>query len=269
MRNALFAELRRAMNLLWIPAVLGVGFSICFDSWNDFLRSLSTGIGSVQYFFENSSFGGACRSYFLPVFTSLPFAASFCREYRDKAFPLIVYREGRKNYCLVKFFVNALCGGMTAALGTGLLFLLLAWRLPVADPRYMESAGVYQRLVSDSEPFHLWIAVHEPVLYFFVETASGFFRGVFWSSAALCVSVCFPDPFVTFLSPYLGSFLLIQAFRLLRLPPSFRLDFLIKGRMILRSSLWTLGICALAVAAASWIMWFFFCRQVYRRIREG
>ena len=169
----------------------------------------------------------------------------------------------------MKFFVNALCGGMTAALGTGLLFLLLAWRLPVADPRYMESAGVYQRLVSDSEPFHLWIAVHEPVLYFFVETASGFFRGVFWSSAALCVSVCFPDPFVTFLSPYLGSFLLIQAFRLLRLPPSFRLDFLIKGRMILRSSLWTLGICALAVAAASWIMWFFFSRQVYRRIREG
>ena len=235
MKNALFAEIRRAMNLLWIPAVLGVGFSICFDSWNDFLRSLSTGIGSVQYFFENSSFGGACRSYFLPVFTALPFAASFCREYRDKAFPLIVYREGRKNYCLVKFFVNALCGGMTAALGTGLLFLLLAWRLPVADPRYMENAGVYQRLVSDSEPFHLWIAVHEPVLYF----------------------------------PYLGSFLLIQAFRLLRLPPSFRLDFLIKGRMILRSSLWTLGICALAVAAASWIMWFFFSRQVYRRIREG
>ena len=52
MKNALFAEIRRAMNLLWIPAVLGVGFSICFDSWNDFLRSLSTGIGSVQYFFE-------------------------------------------------------------------------------------------------------------------------------------------------------------------------------------------------------------------------
>ena len=268
MRKIMLSECRRAVNFMWIPAVLGVGFSILFDSWNDLFRALSSNTGSVHYFFENSSLGGACRSYFLPIFTAFPFASSFCREYRDRAFSLIVYREGRKNYCRAKFIINALCGGGVAAAGTGLLFFFLSLCFPVVNPAYLEGPNAPYQNVVPTDLFHLWTAVYYPALYGFVEMAAAFLRGVLWANVALCVSAYFPDPFVTVLAPNLGSFLIVQMYRLLRVPDEYKVSNLMTGRMIVHSSFVTLVICGLAVLLCSCILWVLFEKRVGKRIKE-
>ena len=69
----------------------------------------------VYYFMTNSAFGGMCRLYILPVFATFPFAASFCEERNSRAVAYIVSREGVKSYSTVKYVVNAVVGGLTAA----------------------------------------------------------------------------------------------------------------------------------------------------------
>lgn len=121
MKKVFAVEMKRAINIGWIISILGVCFSICFDSWNDLMRALTSHTGSIHYFFWNSSWGGVCRTYFLPIFAAIPFATSFCKEYKNHSLSFIVSREGKKRYCTVKYVINALCGGVTVAIGTGVL----------------------------------------------------------------------------------------------------------------------------------------------------
>ena len=113
MKKVFAVEMKRAINIGWIISILGVCFSICFDSWNDLMRALTSHTGSIHYFFWNSSWGGVCRTYFLPIFAAIPFATSFCKEYKNHSLSFIVSREGKKRYCTVKYVINALCGGVT------------------------------------------------------------------------------------------------------------------------------------------------------------
>lgn len=260
MNKVICAEARRALHVGWIIAILGVGFSICFDSWNDLLRSLENGVGSIHYIFQNSSIGGVCRSYFLPVFSTVPFACSFCREYKDRIFPFIVAREGRKKYCVAKFILSVVSGGLVVAIGTGGLILLLSCKLPVSDGAYQEA------LMADK--FHFWVAIHRPVAYGFIEIISGFLRGMIWSGVALCVSAYIPDAFVVTISPYLLSFCVVQVYRLLKVPDIYRLDKLMTGNTIIRSSFFTLGICAVATGAILCLLGILFYKRVRKRMEE-
>ena len=149
MKKVFAVEMKRAINIGWIISILGVCFSICFDSWNDLMRALTSHTGSIHYFFWNSSWGGVCRTYFLPIFAAIPFATSFCKEYKNHSLSFIVSREGKKRYCTVKYVINALCGGVTVAIGTGVLLLALSFVLPMADSTFQDA------VVSDR--FHAWI----------------------------------------------------------------------------------------------------------------
>lgn len=139
MKKVFAVEMKRAINIGWIISILGVCFSICFDSWNDLMRALTSHTGSIHYFFWNSSWGGVCRTYFLPIFAAIPFATSFCKEYKNHSLSFIVSREGKKRYCTVKYVINALCGGVTVAIGTGVLLLALSFVLPMADSTFQVS----------------------------------------------------------------------------------------------------------------------------------
>lgn len=254
------AEVHRAISWRWLTAVAGVIFAICFDSWNDLIQGLAYGTGYVHYFFWNSSWGGVCRSYFLPMFAALPFALSFCEEYGDNVLPYIVFRENRRQYCITKYVINALCGGLVAATGTALLLAFLTICFPIVDESYY-AGGI---VVADR--FHMWLALTHPFQYCLVETASGFLRGALWSSVALCVSVYLPDSLVVLASPYIGSFLYVQTCRMMRIPDSWRLDKLLTGNMIIESSEHTLFVCMLSVSVLLLIVYRLFSRGIWRRI---
>lgn len=259
-RYTFFSEFKRTMNFGMIIAIIGVMLCICFDSWNDLVRNLSMKQGSVHYFFQNSAFGGVCRTYFLPIFTTLPFSTSFCREYKENAFPFIVAREGKRGYCLIKYVISALCGGFVVAFGTALLFVLLASVFPVADIPYQE--------VPVAESFHLWIASYHPFLYGVVETANGFLTGLLWSCVSICVSAYIPNSFVTMTSPYLISFAIGHMFRLFRIDNLYRFDKWLTGYSIIGSSMQTLLFSVITVLIIISILGILFTKKVQGRIEN-
>ena len=261
MKKVFAVEMKRAINIGWIISILGVCFSICFDSWNDLMRALTSHTGSIHYFFWNSSWGGVCRTYFLPIFAAIPFATSFCKEYKNHSLSFIVSREGKKRYCTVKYVINALCGGVTVAIGTGVLLLALSFVLPMADSTFQDA------VVSDR--FHAWIALYHPFEYGMLEVWSGFLRGILWSSIALCVSAYISDPFVVLVSPYFVSFFIVQAYHMGNVVDRYRLDKLLTGNVIIQSSVHTVLICTIVVLLIVILFGILFRRTVLRRLEDG
>ena len=253
-------ELRRSINTGMLLAIIGVGFCICFDSWNDLMGSIKENNGILHYFFWNSAYGGVCRSYILPIFAAIPFACSFCNEYNENALAFIVAREGKTGYCIIKYIINALCGGLVVALGTALLFLFLSLIFPIVDVSIQD--------VTLTEPFHLWLAIHRPVLYGFVEIANGFLTGLLWSSVALFVSSYIPNMFVIIVSPYLASFILIHTFRLMQVDNLHRFDKWLTGYSIIGSSIQTLIYSFIVILIIISILGFLFTINVRRRIEN-
>lgn len=261
MRNIFWVEMKRAWNVSCMIGIIGIFFSICFDSWNDLIQALQIHRGNVHYFFFNSAWGGVCRTYFLPVFATFPFATSFCKEYSTHALPYIITREGKKNYCITKYIINALCGGLIVAIATALLFIVLSAIFPMTD------VSCQGAVVSDR--FHTWIAVHHPFQYGIIETVSGFLRGMIWASVSLCISLYISDPLVVMVSPYLFSFAFVQLCRILRIEDTYRLDMLLTGNMVIKSSNYTIGICTIASIAIVTILGIMFEKKVLRGLKDG
>lgn len=261
MKKILTAELKRAINVGWIISILGVCFAICFDSWNDLINAVTSHEGNVHYFFWNSSIGGACRTYFLPIFAAVPFATSFCKEYNLHVLPFIVSREGKRKYCIVKYIINALCGGFVVAMAVGILLLLLSTILPIADTALQD--------VMISERFHTYVAIYHPFEYGLIEIFSAFLTGILWSSVALCVSLYISDHFVVLVSPYFISFVSTQMYRIFHIADRYRLDKLLTGNVIIHSSSYTVLICTLAVVTIVCLLGFLFQRVVLRRLDDG
>lgn len=256
-------ELKRGLGWKVLAAAVGAAFCICFDSWNVLINDLRTGNGYVHYFFWNSGYGGVCRQYLLPIFTTLPFAASFCREYNDNLLPFIVSREGEKRYCIVKYMVNAICGGLAAAIGTAVLFGFLASQMPVTDindPAYLNAVP--------GDTFHFWMAWHHPFLYGAVEAANGFLVGILWSGAAMCVSAFIPNTFVVTISPYLCSFVVVHVYRLLGVENRYRLDKWLTGYSVIRSSIFTLFLSAVTVGGIVLLLGAVFTKGAVGRIKN-
>ena len=261
MIKVFWAEFRRSMNIWFIIGIMGVAFSICFDSWNDLVSGLQNHSGYVHYFFWNSAFGGMCRSYLLPIFATLPFATSFCAERKCKSVAYIASREGRIQYGVVKYIVNFVSGGFVVALGTGLVLVLLSMVFPMASSEISDA--------QTADIFHDWLAVHRPMGYCLLQICLGFFRGMIWSSIALLVSVYIEDMFVVTVSPYVGSFAFVHFCRLMRIDNNFRLDMILKGRSVIHSSQQTVVIALISVMAIVFIVGVVFVRKMERGLRNG
>ena len=130
-------------------------------------------------------------------------------------------------------------GGFVAVCGTVLLFLMLAMRFPIAGDEF-EGAVV-------SDYFHEWSAVYYPQLYILTLSILAFCRGVIWSSLALCVSLYTSDFMVVLLSPFLGSYVLVRIFQIIRVPDMVRPDMILIGQVVIKSSGLTL-IIAIAIS---------------------
>lgn len=260
MRTIVGAELKRALNIRVLIGIAGICLCICFDSWNDLMRALESGVGDVHYFFWNSAFGGVCRTYLLPAFAVLPFSSSFCMEYKSRILPFIVSRENRRIYCTVKYVVTIFVSGLCVALATAILFGSLACKFPIAAD-YWQDPMI-------NEPYHVWIAVYHPMNYFFIEVAMGALRGILWSGIALCVSAYIPDAFVTLISPYFASFIARQICRMLNIADEYQLDKMLMGSVVRVSSMNTLVICTVAVLSISCLFGILFQHRMKRRLED-
>ena len=261
MIKVLFVEYRRTLNVWFLFGILGVIFSICFDSWNDLMLGLENHRGYVHYYFWNSAFGGMCREHLLPVFAAFPFAASFCQERKNKAVDYIVFREGRKRYCAAKYIANAISGGLVVAIGTAMVLLLLSAIFPMANSDLADAVP--------TDLFHDWLAVHYPMKYAIVEVCLGFFRGIIWSSMALFISVYIDDPFVVTISPYVGYYVFAQFCRLMQVDNRYRLDMILIGRTVIHSSGNTVWIAGIAVMAIVIVLGIVFVRKVERGLQNA
>lgn len=258
-------EWKRAMNFGFLAAVIGVAFCICFDSWNDMVNAMQTGntCWCVYYFTRNSSFGGMCNMYILPVFATLPFAASFCEERNSKAVAYIASREGMRRYGVVKYIVNVLAGGLAVACGTVLLILFLRTRLQMTSDYYEASVfGV-------ADVFHQWLAVHHPVRYCIAEAALGFMRGMIWAGASMLVSLYMTDRLVITMFPFLGSYVIVRGSQLLSLDADWRIDFLLIGRTVIRDSGHTVMIAAIVSGVLVFVMGCVFTKKIVRGLKDG
>ena len=263
MKRVFASEWKRAMNPGIIAAVIGIAFCICFDSWNDLINAVQNRNPAfcVYYFMTNSAFGGMCRLYILPVFTTFPFAASFCEERNSRAVTYIVSREGVKSYSTVKYVVNAVVGGLTAASATALLLLLLLTRMPMTlDSTSAAGAG---------ELFHTWTAIHHPFWYGVTETALGFMRGMIWASTAMTVSLFVTDKFVITMFPFLGSYVITKVAQILSIQNEIRLDLLLIGRIVIKNSGVTVVIAAVASCILVAVMGKFFTTEIARGHKDG
>lgn len=255
------SEAKRALNIGVLIGIIGVCFSICFDSWNDLVQGLHSQKGTVHYFFANSSWGGVCRTYFLPIFATLPFATSFFKDYNSRSLVYIISREGKRNYCIIKYIVNAICGGLVVAVATGLLFLMLSTQFPVTD--------ISEQGATISDRFHSWIAVNHPYQYGMIEIISGFLRGTIWASISLYTSIYISDLLVIIISPYMFSFGFVQLCRLLRIDDRYRLDKLLTGNMVIHSSVYTIGVCTIVIIVLVSMIGLLFVKKVLREMEDG
>lgn len=261
MTKVFLAEIKRAINIWCVLGILGVAFSICFDSWNDLIQNLKNNSGDVHYFFWNSAFGGMCRSYLLPIFAAFPFATSFSNERKSKSVAYIVSREGRKRYCITKYIVNALSGGTVVAIGTALVLLLLSIAFPMTDSDLQD--------VQAADIFHSWLAVNRPMMYCTVEICLGFCRGIIWSGIALLISVYIEDPFVVIVSPYMVNYVFVQFCRLLQIDNNYRFDMILIGRTVVHSSWNTVAIAITGTLIIALLIGTVFVKAIVRRLRDG
>lgn len=258
-------EWRRAINISAVIAIIGVMFCICFDSWNDLASAMQSGnsVWCVYYFTSNSSFGGMCRKYILPVFATFSFAASFCEERKSRAVAYIVSREGMQRYGAVKYIVNILMGGLVVAFGTVLLILFLRMRFQMTSDYYETSVE------SAADLFHKWLAVHSPVRYCMTEAALGFMRGMIWAGASMFVSLYVRDRFVITMFPFLGNYVLIRVSQILSLDADWRLDHILIGRTVIRNSGYTVVAAAIASSILVFLMGVCFTKKLVKGLRNG
>ena len=243
MNKVIRAEFGRTINAGLIIAIAGIIFSICFDSFNDLIAGLRNGQGYVGYFFSNAAFGGMCTHYMLPVFTALPFSVSLCQERNNKAVSYIVSREGKNRYIFAKFIVSAIM------------------RFPIAGDEF-EGAVV-------SDYFHEWSAVYYPQLYILTLSILAFCRGVIWSSLALCVSLYTSDFMVVLLSPFLGSYVLVRIFQIIRVPDMVRPDMILIGQVVIKSSGLTLLIAIAISLTIVTLIGAFFVGKMKEGLKSG
>lgn len=255
-------EFKRAMNPQVIVAVIGVVFCICFDSWNDLIQAINNSgtDSSVHYFMWNSAFGGMCRSYILPVFATLPFAASFCEERNSNSVAFIVSREGMRRYSAVKYSINVIAGGITVALGTLLLLIFLYTKFQMVSD--YETSGT-------TDLFHKWLAVNNPFQYCLTETALGFMRGMIWAGVAMFVSFYIADKLVITMFPFLGSYVFVRISQILSIDNGYRFDFILSGRTVIKNSAYTLLIAAVISVVLVSVIGFVFTKKMVRGLKDG
>ena len=256
-KNILKADLRGTINISFFIAVLGIALCFCLDNWETLKVSPNSKGSSlcVFYFFFNSySFGGVFMAYFSSLLAALPFAARYSHEYRGGLYIYAISRCGKRRYARSKLLAAGLSGGATMFLGGLIFIIVLATYLPIITPSRLKD---FQGM-----PYYNALANGSGLGYFAATLYLSFLSGVLWGCVGMCVSAFLPDPYVAICAPMVLNFIFVEFGRLTGLPPSLRLDLLLRARGSFISDAVTLALLTLLVFSLCWLFYRLFLRRV-------
>ncbi len=263
-KHKLFSMVSRgiatAMKEGFLPAAAGVVLCIFLDTWNQ-LPFLWNGRADVNYYWFNSfSFGGFYSVYIIPMLSCIPYAASFCEEYRSNMITVLVSKINIKTYCISKVITTAVSGGLSLAAG-GIFFIFLASRFTdlINERTLIESQGL---------PYYALMKSGNGISFFIVAVFLLFLSGVLWSSIALLVSSYVCNRYIIFVTPFISSFFLTRLNVILNVPAIFRLDLLLHARSSFGTDMETIFITTLMILVLVIASGFLFCKRAKRLIKN-
>lgn len=263
-RNILRSDLRCAVNIRFLLAVLGITLCFCLDNWETLKVSpfsQSSSICVFYFFFNSYSFGGIFMSYFSCLLAALPFSARYSLEHQGGINVYAVSRCGRHNYAKSKMIVSGISGGFVMLLG-GLLFVIaLSTYMPVVTPSKLID---YQGM-----PYYDALASGKGWGYFASALYLAFLSGALFGCMGMTISAFIPNPYIAICSPMVLNFVFVEFGRLTRLPPSLRLDLLFKARGVMGSECLTLVFVTCAVLILCWTFYGIFLKRISERLEEA
>ena len=144
--------------------------------------------------------------WFVVVGAAVPFAGSFCEDYRNHILPLQLARETRGRYLAAKLLACALSGGAAVVLGSSLfLGVCIASREEVVSLATGEWA-----YLADTEPFLSFVITGNFTLYWLLFSITQFIYGAFWSLLGFCVSLFSLYRYAAYAGPFAGALLLVE-----------------------------------------------------------
>ena len=263
-RNIFRADLRCAVNLRFLIAVLGIVLCFCLDNWETLKVSPFSRSGSlcVFYFFFNSySFGGVFMSYFSCLLAALPFSARYSYEHQGGINVYALARCGSRKYARAKMLAAGLSGGAVLLLGGFIFVIALASYLPVITPsKLMDYQGM---------PYYNALASGGGWGYFAAALYLAFLSGVLYGCMGMAGSAFLPVPYIAICAPMVLNFVFVEFGRLTGLPSSLRLDLLLKARGLIGSDLLTLILVTAEVFIICWAFYRIFLKRVSQRLEEA
>lgn len=149
----------------------------------------------------------------LPLLAALPYATSFCQDYKSGYTLPLVLRSGRRRYLLSKVIVNAISGGLAVALGSLAFLLVIYLRFPAHFPapmEWLEMEGLQALLAGGSLGAYL--------SYYAARLALVGLTGAFWATFALAFSAFYVNTPMTYCAPLIGYRLIKELSERLFLP---------------------------------------------------
>lgn len=243
-----------------LPVIIGVILCICLDTWNQ-LPFLWNGHTDVNYYWFNAfSFGGFYSVYVIPMLSCIPYASSFCEEYRSNMVSILVSKTNVRIYCFAKVLITTLSGGLSLAAGGG-LFIFLASRFTVLvnQQSLVEFKGLpYYSLMQDGNG----------IKFFVISVFLLFLSGVLWSGVGLLVSTFVCNRYMIFATPFISSFFLTRFYVILNIPPYFRLDLLLRARSNLGTDMQTISLTTLTVFILTVVFGYLFYKRAKKVIKN-
>jgi hypothetical protein len=180
-------DLKRAF-LSWRFLFSTVGIAITMLVSSTYL--LFTGLPSAYQVYSAAMGRSGSELLTLILLPLLPYSLSFAADWNAHAIPYWTVRVGARKYCASRLLASALSAWAAVFLGLWLFVLLLLPFFPLHI--YEASGGAYGCFLQEGRQ----------ELFFLFEFAHQAFTSLFFSSLAILVSACVPDPFLSLAFPF-------------------------------------------------------------------
>lgn len=226
--------------------------------WDE--MQISSGTGTVQYFYELATFYSLWILFTL--FGALPGATQFCSDYDSKYFRFSAMRCSKKNYGAVTAAAAFISSVLVVFVGEWLFIIALSFFYPL----YSQGSGMSLK----ESVFKVCEGDGGVYVYFLIRILFKGFCAGFLSVAALFVSTKITNIFVALSSPIIVYFTLENLLFISRAPYFLQIGNIVKGHLQMEGNLFAAVAYPLAVfAGLSLIFGILFTALAKRRIENG
>lgn len=201
------AELYRAFcNKLFVMSVLGI--SIVYSIFVLYeLRFGADKSAGTMYFYVLSQSMNALR-YVSLILGALPYAASFCTDWKTQNIKFVLIRCNHVKYGMIRTIVTALSAFTAVFLG---ILIFIAW-LCLFTPTSVVNDSMFGLL------FGSLLKGNSIYLYLLLSNCCSAMGAAFFAVLALCISTRITDSFVTVCTPVIAYYAINTIFRIIKAP---------------------------------------------------